>query len=184
MQELIELIQTNYSSEASKNEGRPPYPLPTMLRVHPLQKWYSLSDPAIEYEPFLASYDPPAPRGRGFSASLPYRECKPGRLERGGGSLRLLIIPLHLLTPQSPPIPATHSEPGIHPTIPRTCARSGPGPREGVGPDPPHPGQRCAGTSEGSPPPVRSCCRSAVGPCRLPANSFKEMPRRLVVPDH
>jgi len=28
--------------------GRPPYPLATMLRVHLLQQWYSLSDPAME----------------------------------------------------------------------------------------------------------------------------------------
>jgi transposase, IS5 family len=28
--------------------GRPPYPLATKLRIHPLQQWYSLSDPAME----------------------------------------------------------------------------------------------------------------------------------------
>ena len=28
--------------------GRPPYPLPTMLRVHCMQLFYNLSDPAIQ----------------------------------------------------------------------------------------------------------------------------------------
>ena len=28
--------------------GRPPYPLPTMLRVHCMQLFYNLSDPAME----------------------------------------------------------------------------------------------------------------------------------------
>jgi IS5 family transposase len=31
-----------------KQSGRPPYPLGTMLRIHLLQQWYSLSDPAVE----------------------------------------------------------------------------------------------------------------------------------------
>jgi len=35
-------------SEMSKKGGRPPYPLATMLRVHLLQQWYSLSVPAME----------------------------------------------------------------------------------------------------------------------------------------
>jgi hypothetical protein len=34
--------------DPSKKGGRPPYPLDTMLRVHLLQQWYSLSDPAME----------------------------------------------------------------------------------------------------------------------------------------
>jgi IS5 family transposase len=44
---LIELIEPHYP-KASKKGGRPPYPLATMLRVHLLQQWYSLSDPAME----------------------------------------------------------------------------------------------------------------------------------------
>ncbi len=32
----------------SKKGGRPPYPLATILRVHQLQQWDSLSDPAME----------------------------------------------------------------------------------------------------------------------------------------
>jgi IS5 family transposase len=44
---LIALIEPQYP-KASKKGGRPPYPLATMLRVHLLQQWYSLSDPAME----------------------------------------------------------------------------------------------------------------------------------------
>ena len=43
-QALIDLIEP----KASKKGGRPPYPLATMLRIHLLQQWYSLSDPAME----------------------------------------------------------------------------------------------------------------------------------------
>jgi IS5 family transposase len=41
------LIEPHYP-KASKKGGRPPYPLATMLRIHLLQQWYSLSDPAME----------------------------------------------------------------------------------------------------------------------------------------
>ena len=44
---LISLIEPHYP-KASKKGGRPPYPLATMLRIHLLQQWYSLSDPAME----------------------------------------------------------------------------------------------------------------------------------------
>jgi len=44
---LIALIEPHYP-KASKKGGRPPYPLATMLRIHLLQQWYSLSDPAME----------------------------------------------------------------------------------------------------------------------------------------
>ena len=44
---LIELIEPHYP-KTSKKGGRPPYPLSTMLRIHLLQQWYSLSDPAME----------------------------------------------------------------------------------------------------------------------------------------
>jgi IS5 family transposase len=40
---LIDLIAPHYP-KASKKGGGPHYPLATMLRVHPLQQWYSLSD--------------------------------------------------------------------------------------------------------------------------------------------
>jgi len=46
-QALINLIEPYYP-KASKKGGRPPYPLATMLRVHLLQQWYSLSDRAME----------------------------------------------------------------------------------------------------------------------------------------
>jgi IS5 family transposase len=44
---LIVLIEPIYP-KTSKKGGRPPYPLATMLRIHLLQQWYSLSDPAME----------------------------------------------------------------------------------------------------------------------------------------
>jgi len=46
-QVLIDLIEPHYP-KASKKGGRPPYPLAIMLRIHLLQQWYSLSDPAME----------------------------------------------------------------------------------------------------------------------------------------
>ena len=44
---LIDLIEPQYHKTSSKG-GRPPYPLKTMLRIHLLQQWYELSDPAME----------------------------------------------------------------------------------------------------------------------------------------
>ena len=44
---LLDLIEPYYPKTSSKG-GRPPYPLETMLRIHLLQQWYSLSDPAME----------------------------------------------------------------------------------------------------------------------------------------
>jgi IS5 family transposase len=44
---LIDLFEPNYP-KASKKGSRPPYPLATMLRIHLLQQWYLLSDPAME----------------------------------------------------------------------------------------------------------------------------------------
>lgn len=44
---LLELIEPYYPKTSSKG-GRPPYPLATMLRIHLLQQWYDLSDPAME----------------------------------------------------------------------------------------------------------------------------------------
>ena len=46
-QSLIALIEPHYP-KASKKGGRPPYPLATMLRIHLLQQWHSLSDPVLE----------------------------------------------------------------------------------------------------------------------------------------
>jgi IS5 family transposase len=44
---LIDLIEPHYPNTSSKG-GRPPYRLETMLRVHLMQQWYDLSDPAME----------------------------------------------------------------------------------------------------------------------------------------
>lgn len=44
---LLALIEPHYPKTSSKG-GRPPYPLATMLRIHLLQQWYDLSDPAME----------------------------------------------------------------------------------------------------------------------------------------
>jgi transposase, IS5 family len=44
---LIDQIEPHYPKTSSKG-GRPPYPLATMLRIHLLQQWYDLSDPAME----------------------------------------------------------------------------------------------------------------------------------------
>lgn len=44
---LVDLIEPHYPRSSSKG-GRPPYPLETMLRIHLLQQWYDLSDPAME----------------------------------------------------------------------------------------------------------------------------------------
>jgi IS5 family transposase len=46
-QALTDLIEHHYPKTGSKGE-RPPYPLATMLRIHLMQQWYSMSDPAME----------------------------------------------------------------------------------------------------------------------------------------
>jgi len=46
-QPLLDLIEPVYPKVSSRG-GRPPYPLATMLRIHLMQQWYSLSDPAME----------------------------------------------------------------------------------------------------------------------------------------
>jgi len=49
-QRLVDLIQCHYPTGKSgpKGGGRKPWPLETMLRIHCMQQWYSLSDPAME----------------------------------------------------------------------------------------------------------------------------------------
>ena len=42
---LCEVIEPFYPKAGG---GRKPYPLETMLRIHLLQNWFSLSDPAME----------------------------------------------------------------------------------------------------------------------------------------
>lgn len=44
-QRLESVIEPHYPKAG---KGRKPYPLPTMLRIHCMQQWYSMSDPAME----------------------------------------------------------------------------------------------------------------------------------------
>jgi IS5 family transposase len=44
---LLALIAPHYPKAGPKG-GRPPMPLETMLRIHLMQQWYDLSDPAME----------------------------------------------------------------------------------------------------------------------------------------
>jgi IS5 family transposase len=44
---LVALIEPSHPKTGKKG-GRPPCPLATMLQIHLLQQWYSLSDPAME----------------------------------------------------------------------------------------------------------------------------------------
>jgi IS5 family transposase len=44
--DLLALIEANYPT--SGRRGRPPMPALTMLRIHFMQQWYALSDPAME----------------------------------------------------------------------------------------------------------------------------------------
>jgi len=44
-QQLIALIEPHYPRGRT---GRPPFPVATMLRIHFMQQWFSLSDPAME----------------------------------------------------------------------------------------------------------------------------------------
>ena len=53
---LLALIEPHYRKTG--RPGRQPYPLATMLRIHLLQQWYALGDPAIEE----ALYDTPVVR--------------------------------------------------------------------------------------------------------------------------
>ena len=46
-QALSDLIEPCYP-KTSKKGDRPPYLLATMLRIHLMQQWYSLSDPGME----------------------------------------------------------------------------------------------------------------------------------------
>jgi IS5 family transposase len=49
-QPLVDLIELYHPKTGSKG-GRPPFTLETMLRIHLLQHWYSLSDSAMEDAP-------------------------------------------------------------------------------------------------------------------------------------
>ena len=43
--ELVDLIESH--AHVSKT-GRPPFPVPNMLRIQFMQQWFGLSDPAME----------------------------------------------------------------------------------------------------------------------------------------
>jgi transposase, IS5 family len=45
-QPWLDLIEPVYPKVSSKG-GSPPYPLATMLRIHLMQQWFSLSNPAM-----------------------------------------------------------------------------------------------------------------------------------------
>ena len=42
---LVAVIEPHYPKAGN---GRRPYPLETMLRIHCMQNWYNMSDPAME----------------------------------------------------------------------------------------------------------------------------------------
>jgi IS5 family transposase len=48
--ELVTLIQPHARGAHQALGGRPPFPIETMLRIHCLQLWWNLSDPAMEEE--------------------------------------------------------------------------------------------------------------------------------------
>jgi IS5 family transposase len=48
--ELVALIQPHVRGAHQALGGRPPFPVQTMLRIHCLQLWWNLSDPAMEEE--------------------------------------------------------------------------------------------------------------------------------------
>jgi IS5 family transposase len=45
---LVLMTDRALLSKNKQKGGRPPYPLATMLRIHLMQQWYSLSDPGME----------------------------------------------------------------------------------------------------------------------------------------
>mgnify|MGYP003347627870 FL=1 len=47
---LVSLIQPHARGAHQALGGRPPFPIETMLRIHCLQLWWNLSDPAMEEE--------------------------------------------------------------------------------------------------------------------------------------
>ena len=46
--ELVGLIQVHASAQPSSKGGRPAFRVETMLRIHFMQQWFGLSDPAME----------------------------------------------------------------------------------------------------------------------------------------
>ena len=54
---LLALIEPFYPKAGN---GRPSYPLETMLRIHLLQNWFALSDPAMEERSCRITLDLPS----------------------------------------------------------------------------------------------------------------------------
>ena len=46
--DLVVLIEPHAPQASSARGGRPPFPVQTMLRIHFMQQWFGLSDPAME----------------------------------------------------------------------------------------------------------------------------------------
>ena len=91
--ELVSLIQPFAAKAGGAKGGRPPFPVETMLRIHFLQQWFGLSDPAMEealhdvslYCEF-AHLDPGATRLPDESTILRFRHL----LEENNLSIQLL----------------------------------------------------------------------------------------------
>lgn len=47
-QELLQVIELYYPKDPGRQGGRPPRGLETMLRIHLVQHWFTLSDPGVE----------------------------------------------------------------------------------------------------------------------------------------
>ena len=45
---MVELIKPYTAYSEIKQKGRPPFPIETMMRIHFMQQWFGLSDPAME----------------------------------------------------------------------------------------------------------------------------------------
>jgi hypothetical protein len=88
---LVALVAP-YAPEGKK--GRPPFAVQTMLRIHFMQQWFTLSDPSIESTPnrrpaavsrVRASglQHPAARRERHLALSPPARTAQAGRSDAG-----------------------------------------------------------------------------------------------------
>ena len=42
---LVQIVAPHYPKSKT---GRPPFPIETMLRIHYMQQWFGMSDPAME----------------------------------------------------------------------------------------------------------------------------------------
>ncbi len=70
-QNMVEVIEPFYPKAGN---GRRPYPLETMLRIHCMQHWYNLSDGAMET---LCTKSPPCVCLPGYPWIAPCRTAPP-----------------------------------------------------------------------------------------------------------